>query len=265
MESGNQVHRITAILVAGQLDLKGIKQFLDIKPLVDTSTELLLSTGTNRYHFFFNFGVAVFANYSDEEIKLVIKSITPFLKNPVQGWIREEFIVEVSDESNLEFEFDRLGVNRLDDKVFRITMLNIAQSVALDHYNHISEGLLFEVKGFTRELESRGKLSLRRTSMMKFIGKALSTKNEVTDNVYIFDAPEMVWDDEYLDKLNQGLRKHFDLRIRFSEIEYTLRTISENLDAFREIYNQRENSLLEWIIIALILVEVFDLLITRIF
>lgn len=265
MEKGRDLNRITAILIAGQLDLRGIKQSFDLKPLVDTSTELLLSTGSNRYHFFFNYGVVVFANYSDEEIKLTIKSITPFLKNPVQGWIREEFIVEVNHEANLEFEFDRFNVNRLDDKVFRITMLNLAQSVALDHYNHISEGLLFEVKGFTRELEARGKLSLRRTSMMKFIGKALSTKNEITDNVYIFDAPEMVWDDEYLDKLNQGLKKHFDLRIRFSEIEYTLRTISENLDIFREIYNQRENSLLEWIIIILILVEVFDMLISRIF
>ncbi|MFZ9504537.1 MAG: RMD1 family protein, partial [Cyclobacteriaceae bacterium] len=75
--------------------------------------------------------------------------------------------------------------------------------------------------------------------------------------------PDLVWDDEFLDKLHRGLQKQLDLRIRFSEIEYTLRTISENLDTFREIYNQRENSLLEWIIIALILVEVFDLFISK--
>jgi len=59
--------------------------------------------------------------------------------------------------------------------------------------------------------------------------------------------------------------KHFDLRIRFSEIEYTLRIIEDNLSVFREISNQRESSILEWIIIALILVEVFDLLITKLF
>ena len=144
-------------------------------------------------------------------------------------------------------------------------MLNLAQSVALDHYNHVTEGLLDEVKGFTRELGSKGKLSMNRLSMMKFIGRALVTKNEIADNVYIFDAPDLVWDDEFLDKLHRGLQKQLDLRIRFSEIEYTLRTISENLDTFREIYNQRENSLLEWIIIALILVEVFDLFISKFF
>jgi hypothetical protein len=42
--------------------------------------------------------------------------------------------------------------------------------------------------------------------------------------------------------------KHFDLRVRFSEIEYTLRMIKDNLTVFREIIHQRESTLLEFII-----------------
>ena len=59
--------------------------------------------------------------------------------------------------------------------------------------------------------------------------------------------------------------KHFDLRVRFSEIEYTLRIIEENLSVFREISNQRQSNLLEWIIIILILVEVINLFISKLF
>ena len=99
--------------------------------------------------------------------------------------------------------------------------------------------------------------------MMKFIGKALNTQNDIADNIYIFDAPELVWDDEYLDNLHKGLMKHFDLRVRFSEIEYTMRIIEDNLSVFREISHQRESNILEWIIIILILVEVFDLFISK--
>ena len=72
-----------------------------------------------------------------------------------------------------------------------------------------------------------------------------------------------MWDNEYLDGLNKGLMKHYDLRIRFSEIEYTLRIIEDNLRVFREISAQRVSNTLEWIIILLILVEVFDLLISK--
>ena len=49
--------------------------------------------------------------------------------------------------------------------------------------------------------------------------------------------------------------KHFDLRVRFSEVEYTLRIIAENLAVFREIIHQRESNFLEYIIIALILLR----------
>jgi len=262
MNQNNPVS-ISAILVARQLDIKGIRGFLDVKPAVETPTELLISLGGDRFQYFFNYGVMVFSGHSEEEIRIAIKSLSPYLKNSISTRIRDDHKIEIDSESGVSFEFDRILVDHLDQKVLRITMLSLAQSVALDHYNHITEGLLDEVKGFTRELESKGKLSMNRLSMMKFIGRALGTKNEIADNVYIFDAPDLVWDDEFLDKLHRGLQKQLDLRIRFSEIEYTLKTISENLDTFREIYNQRENSLLEWIIIILILVEVFDLFISK--
>ena len=133
----------------------------------------------------------------------------------------------------------------------------------MDHYHEVTENLLTEIKVFTRDLETKGKLSLNRKNMLKFIGKALNTQIDIADNIYIFDAPELVWEDEYADQLHKGLMKYFDLRVRFSEIEYTLKIIEDNLSVFREISNQRESNLLEWIVIILILLEVFDLMISK--
>jgi required for meiotic nuclear division protein 1 len=237
--------KLSAILVANQLDIKGIKAFLDVKTASETSTELLYSFGNDRYQYFFNYGVIVFAGHSEEEIKITVKSIRANLKDPNNSWLRDDHTISVQ-EGDMEFEFDQLIVDHLDVKVIRIAMFNLAQSVALDYYHDVTENLLTEIKGFTRHLERTGKLSINRREMIKFIGKALNTQNDIADNIYIFDAPEQVWDDEYLDKLHKGLMKHFDLRVRFSEISH-----------------QRESSILEWIIIVLILVEVFDLLISK--
>jgi uncharacterized Rmd1/YagE family protein len=257
--------KLSAILIANQLDVKGIKSFFDIKPFADSSTELLYSFGNDRYHYYFNYGVVVFAGYSEEEIKLAIKAITNQLRNPVASWLRDDHEISVIEGSEMAFEFDQLIVDHLDPKVARIAMFNLAQSVALDQYHAVSENLLTEIKGFTRDLEHTGKLNINRKNMLKFIGKALNTQNDIADNIYIFDAPELVWDDEYLDSLHKGLMKHFDLRVRFSEIEYTLRIIEDNLRVFREISQHRESNILEWIVIALILVEVLNLLITKLF
>lgn len=254
--------KLSAIRIANQLDLKGIKAFLDMKPLADSSSELFYGLAHDKYLYYFNYGVIAFSGHTEEEIKLAIKTIHPFLKSP-DAWLRDDHVINIHDGASLQFEFDEVIVDHIDDKVVRIGMFNLAQSVALDHYHHTSENLLTEIREFTNHLEATGKLKISRRNMMKFIGRALNTKNDIADNIYIFDAPELVWDNEYLDSLHKGLMKHFDLRVRFSEVEYTLRIIEDNLRVFREITAQRESSLLEWIIIILILVEVFDLLISK--
>ncbi len=257
--------KLSAILVASQLDLKGIKAFLEIKPASDSSTELLYNLEDDRYQYYFNYGVIVFSGHSEEEIGKAVQAIQPYARTPVTHWLRDDHEICLDPNSELEFAFDQVIVNHLDFKVVRISMLNLAQSVALDRYHEVSESLLTEIKVFTRDLETTGRLSINRRNMLKFIGKALNTQNDIADNIYIFDAPELVWEDEYADRLHKGLMKHFDLRVRFSEIEYTLRIIEENLSVFREISNQRQSNLLEWIIIILILVEVINLFISKLF
>lgn len=258
-----QTVKLYAFLVANQLDIKGIKTFLDIKPVADTSSELFYRFGTDKFQYYFNFGVVVFAGYSEDEMKWAIKTVAAFQKNPLPLPLRDDYELDVREGEPMIFDFNRLVLNKVEDRVMRIAMFNLAQSVALDHYHGVTENLLAEVKSFANQLEQTGRLKISRTNMMRFIGRALNTQNDIAENIYIFDAPDLVWEDEYLDRLHQGLNKHFDLRVRFSEIEYTLRIIEDNLRVFSEIINQRESSLLEWIIIILILVEVFDLLITK--
>jgi uncharacterized Rmd1/YagE family protein len=255
--------KLSAFLIANQLDIKGIKGFLDIKPLADSSSELFYNFSQGKFQYYFNFGVIVFSGYTEDEMKWAVKAVHPFQKNPVTNVLRDDHEIKAETNRDLVFDFDEVIVGHIDAKVIRITMFNLAQSVALDHYHGVTENLLTEVKGFTNALEETGKLNISRKNMMRFIGRALNTQNDIAENIYIFDAPELVWDDEYLDKLHQGLIRHFDLRVRFNEVEYTLRIIEDNLSVFREIIHQRESSLLETIIIVLILVEVFDLIIGK--
>lgn len=259
-----EIVKLHAFLLSNQIDLKGIKSQFDKKPLADSSSELFYASG-GKYEYFSNYGVIVFSGYRDEEMKQMIKAITTHLKDPdpEAAWLRDEFQIRVDPGKESAFDFAEAVVGKMDEMVIRVAMLNLAQSVALDHYHNISENLLTQVKGFANQLERTGKLKISRNNMHRFLGKALNTQNDIAENIYIFDAPDLTWESEYLDKLHQGLIKHFDLKVRFSEIEYTLRIIENNLTVFREIIHQRESNLLEFIIILLILVEVFDLFITK--
>ena len=99
--------------------------------------------------------------------------------------------------------------------------------------------------------------------MKRFIGKILNIKNKISENLYIFDSPEITWEDEQLNKLNTDLKQTFDLKDRYHLIHDRIEIIKENLELFKDIMDHRESSRLEWIIIILILVEVVDMFILK--
>lgn len=255
--------KLTAFYVAKHLEIRGIKLHLDVRPLADTSSELFYRFPGDKYQYYFNYGIVVFAGYAEKEMEDTIKAISAYQRFPVTPALRDELDLRFEPGAGMRFEFYGLVLGTLNDEVYRIAMLNLAQSLALDQYLTTTENLLSEIKGFTNQLERTGKLSIRRRNMMRFLGRALNTQNSIVQNIYIFDAPELVWENELLDQLHRGFVKHFDLRMRFSEVEYMMKMIDANLTVFTGIVNQWESNLLEIIIILLILVEVLDFFINK--
>ena len=56
------------------------------------------------------------------------------------------------------FNFDELILDKVDSKVFRITMFNLAQSVALDHYHSVTENLLDRIEKFCQPIGAHRKI-----------------------------------------------------------------------------------------------------------
>lgn len=67
-----------------------------------------------------------------------------------------------------------------------------------------------------------------------------------------------------MNQLNASLKQTFDLKDRYRYIHERTVILKEDLELFKDIMDHRESSKLEWIIIALILVEVVDVFAVRI-
>ena len=135
-------------------------------------------------------------------------------------------------------------------------MLNIAQSVALEYYEELTNKLITSSREYILELEINGKISISKINLLKYIGKVLNVKNSIVDNLYILDDPNLVWDDEDLNFLNRQLKANFDINTRFKDLDYRLQIVENNLKLFTDVLNVRESSRLEWIIIILIVIEI---------
>ena len=245
---------VVAIKIADEIYIKQLKPALTYDLISDQSSELFYTIGKRHYILVLNFGVVVFANIETDEINSVLKQIKPFSRNLLSKPLQETYTITKS--MKLRFEFDTLMIPKMNENVIKNVMFNLAQSVALDGYLMDAESLLVDIRHLAKVLENKGTLAISKKNIRKFLGRALNAKNNVIENLYIFDDPETVWDDEYLDEVNSGLVKFFNLRARHREIESTFKVIEDNLNVLMTLSHHMESSRLEWIIIFLIVFEI---------
>lgn len=255
--------KISAFYIAEQLDLRRLKATYAGRLLQENPSELFYQVDGEGYVYAFDHGAVVFAHLSDTDISHNLALLQPLSTRPLEQKLRDDFEITEQPGNALAFGFDRLEVPTLSEPVLKITMLHLAYSVTLDFYSQQAEQLLSEVQGFTNQLEEKGSIQISRANMLRFIGRALNSKNRIVENLFLFDSPDTTWDDEYLDRIHRGLSRTFELHPRFKEIEYTFKVVEDNLTVFRELYHHRESSKLEWIIIVLICIEVADMLISK--
>ena len=249
---------VKAFQVSSSIRLKLMKSQLHWELLFQDNDELYYKIGTHKFIYVFQYGMLSFFNMSDVEIESACLKLSTFFTNPLTDRHSEEITLEIK-VGTLDVHFDKVILPELHSEMIRLVMLNASQSVALARYSEITEDLLIETNEHTKFLEKKGKLDISGGKLKRFIGKTLNIKNKISENLYIFDSPEIVWEDEALNKLNNDLKLSFDLKDRYRIIHDRIDIIKENLELFKDIMDHRESSRLEWVIIILILVEVIDM------
>ena len=107
-----------------------------------------------------------------------------------------------------------------------------------------------------RDLSRYGKLFLTRLETLKTIGFAMEVRAAVLDNLTLFDAPPETWESESLAHLDSLLFDHFDIEERYGAIQQKLNYLADAGARVMDVLTTRKNHQLEWIVIALIAVEV---------
>jgi uncharacterized Rmd1/YagE family protein len=258
------MYRVISFQISDSVDIKQFKSIFTAQPVYSDSDELFYQIQPDQFIYVFKYGVVCFLNHDDIKIAEFIKLISPFCKNFFEYKLREEYLIEVNSKEN-KIGNNKIEIVKSDHETFRVIMLNVSQSVALDYYSDQTKLLLEETNQYTFNLEKTGKLNISDNRLKRFIGKTLNLMNRITENLYIFDSATSTWEDETLDKIDIELKKTFDLQSRYRSTHEELSIIKENLNLFKDIMHHRKSSLLEWIIIVLILVEVINLILSKIF
>lgn len=254
---------VIAYHLGDRLDLKEIKNNLTYDCIYADPTELMYSADKEVYIGIFDYGSIVFFGVSNTEQTNILNSIRTILKLESTELKRENFDVEIDNQSSYKVIFDRLIIKVLTIDIAKIIMLNIAQSVALDYYIEQANVLLNQTYQFSVELEEQGRFSIKGKRLLKYIGRLLNIKNKIAQNIYIFDSPNLTWNDELLNVINTDLSRELDIKLRHSSLQESLNTVRENLEILKDISQHSYSSNLEKIVIVLILIEIINLILDK--
>jgi len=263
------MHSIYSLHIIDTINLKDAKSKITGKLLNETISELFYDMGGNKFLAIYNYGAISFTNYDKSESSKIVKLIKSISEDITEYNVTDEEIkvdvynTETEEEKekygNFSFEDNVLYVPEKmfkDKNMFRIVMFNLSQTVTMDYYSSIGDSLLNNTKKLTKELELKGKIDISKSEMMKFIGKSLNAKTNIVDTLYIFDSPDLTWENPDIDELHKFLVYEFDLKSRFRELEYSFKIVDDNLQTFKDIYQHKESYVMETIVIILILIEV---------
>ena len=258
------VYKVIAYQIADSLDIRGLKGAFKARLHYSDSDELFYEESPDHYIYIFKYGVVSFFNFEAIEASNFLQFIASFCRNRFTEDMSDAFFIETNASEN-KITYNKIDITGNQREVIRMIMLNVSESVALDHYSQQTSRLMEETNDHTQVLEKKGRLIISGTSLKKFIGKTLLLKNRISANLYIFDSPDETWENEQLDKLDSELKKHFELQDRFRNVSEGLSIVKENLELFKDILQYRNSVRLEWVIIVLIAIEVIHFLAVQIF
>ena len=258
------LQQVLSYQIADSIDIKAFKSAFKADLHYSDADELFYKTGNQQFIYVFKYGVVCFLNYDAIKISEFLRLISSYCKNAFDQNLTEEFEIQTNAGKN-KIGFNSIEIAGADIEVLRLIMMTVSQSVALDYYEEQTTKLMEETNHHTQMLEAKGRLNISGINLKKYIGKTLVLKNRIAENLYIFDSPPETWDDENLNKIYIDLKRTFDLQDRFREIQEGLNIVKDNLELFKDLLQYRNSFRLELVIIILILVEVLNIFIGKIF
>src|SRR3989344_619863 len=248
-------HNLEAVYMANGIDLGKAAEKLD-KNLIGKRREFLTYLLENKtFLFVFSFGAVVFANVSKDGQSAIKRSLGKFLTNPVKKSYTETYKLKESERKlNIGEEVADMPIVSLEE--IELAARILAQSVALEHIEDLTDEILLNIEIMNNNLEKKGKFLRDTKSILKLFGLNNNIIQFVISKLALLDKPDVTWGNERLETFFSQLADIFDLRQRFRNIEYKIRFVRDNSEFALTALQANRANFLELIIVLLFIFDI---------
>jgi uncharacterized Rmd1/YagE family protein len=221
-----------------------------------TPHELGFRTAAGGDVYIYPFGAVVFRDVAVAERDAELARLGRVRPGLTSVTVIEDFTVREDPGSKALVSAGALTIDNLTAERASVIALTVAQSAAMEYYERIVEEMFARTGRIVDRLETRGSVPFRTRPLHRFIGAAISTRNEVLSILHLLDKPDEAWDDPGMDRIYDELRAEFDLVDRYQALELKLRSVQEALELVLDVARDRRLVLLEGAIVLLIVLEI---------
>ena len=216
------------------------------------------STDLMRYMVVFKFGSVVFYNVGAQEREECLELTRNFVASPLAYPMKEDYLVKVSPRLDewAKLESDHIVLKRLDVNNISVISAVLAQTVALEHYEHKVDAMVEIFSKLNKSTELTGDLNISKKRLFSLVAENNNTLTELITRLGLLGRSDTAWQYAQYNIVWEGLRQDFELEDRFQDLDYKLNLIQTQVKFYLEILQNRKSDFLEWTIIVLIALEI---------
>ncbi len=218
-------------------------------------TRVVAAYEGDRWIVGYDFGALVFVNIDADLQKTVLDAYARGAKDDRET-TDETIALVVDPAAPPETRFDRVVVPVLSREVVEIVAFVLAQSAAMEYYERDVDQIFDGLQKATRQIADKGSFRGNEAALLRFVGSAMITRNEIISTLALLDTPQLAWNSEPLDKLFRALRDLFEIEDRYRALDHKLTVVQDNLSLFVDLTQQRRGLFLELTVLVLIAIEV---------
>jgi uncharacterized Rmd1/YagE family protein len=221
-----------------------------------TKTQVVASYGAAKCIVGYDFGALVFVDIEEAVQTKVLEAYVKRSDAETRPPTEEAYAIDVDPDKPTSVGFDRMVVRAVSQELIELTAFVLAQSAAMEYYEDDVDRLFAHLKGIAEQFAAEGRFAQSRKDLLRFVGSAMVTRNEVVFTLSLLDTPTLAWNDEALDRIYRDLRALLEIGDRYRALDHKLTVVRDNLELLVDLTRQRRSLLLELSVLALIAVEV---------
>lgn len=255
MNTKNLEYQVQAEYLAKGIDLIKTALKLD-KNLVGQRREFLTYIlGKYEYFFVFSFGAITFVNVDSETQTSIKRSLSKFLINPVKKKYEESYLLR-EKEGTFNVGGNAAELPKVTLEEIEIASRILAQSVALDYIEDLTDEALTNIEIMNAKLEKSGRFIQNVRPVLKLVAQNNNIIQFIISKLSLLDKPDIVWEKEQLETFFSQLADFFELRSRFRNIEYKIGFARDNSEFALNVIEAQRGNFLELIIIILLFFDI---------